>query len=330
MIGLARHIEYLLLHNDRVSVPGLGTFAILYREARMLPDGSSFLPPVRNIEFRPGETDDDGLLLRSVMRAGFITRDEAQEAISAEVDAIRRAVESDGEYRLGRLGRFVPVEGRLGFCADEANFIEYPRFGFAPVEVNLLEEPEADNEAPVPDEAKTPDRIYISFSRRAFRAAAVAAAVIVFLLMLSRPINTPDTTVNYAGMLSAELFGTTADTAQIFDDGEETADMDVMRSDASEASGSVASETADTSVNSTADTYYIIVSSLPSRALAEKQIECFRRQGVSGDLHIYETARKARLYVASFNDFEKARRYLARLVKEQPAFENAWIMNVGN
>ena len=77
----------------------------------------------------------------------------------------------------------------------------------------------------------------------------------------------------------------------------------------------------------TADTYYIIVSSLPSKRLAEKQIECFRQQGVACDLHIYETARKARLYVASFNNFEEARQYLSQLVKEQPLFENAWIMN---
>ena len=56
MIELARHIEYLLLHNDRVSVPELGVFTVTYREARLLPDGSSFLPPVRSIGFLPGET----------------------------------------------------------------------------------------------------------------------------------------------------------------------------------------------------------------------------------------------------------------------------------
>ena len=180
MIELARHIEYLLLHNDRVSVPGLGVFTVAYREARLLPDGSSFLPPVRNIGFLPGETGDDERLLRSVMRAGFLSYDEAREALDGEVDSIRRAIEAEGEYRLGRLGRFVQHDGGLSFCADEANFVEYPRFGFAPVEVNLLEEPEAENEVAVVEEAKTPDRIYISFPRRTLRAVAVAAAVIVF------------------------------------------------------------------------------------------------------------------------------------------------------
>ena len=85
-----------------------------------------------------------------------------------------------------------------------------------------------------------------------------------------------------------------------------------------------------TEAGTTANTYYIIVSSLPSKRLAEQQIECFRQQGISCDLHIYETPRKARLYVASFGNFDEARQYLSQLVREQPLFENAWIMNAGD
>lgn len=334
MIGLARHIEYLLLHHDRVVIPGLGSFVTLYRAAQILPDGSSFLPPMRSVEFRFGEIGSDELLLRSVMRAGFMTRDEACRAIADEVEAIRRAAADGGEYRLGRLGRFVEADGQLAFCVDEANFVEYPRLGFAPVEVTLLEEAETEAEPVTAVEIKTSDRIYISLPRRVLRAAAVAAAVIVFLLMLSKPVNTPDTTVNYAGLLSAELFGTAGDTACV---------ADVVEIEAVDATSSVASlsESGTEAVVSVpeavapdaapiADTYYIIVSSLPSKRLAEKQIECFRQQGVSSDLHIYETPRKARLYVASFNDFGDARRYLSQLVEEQPVFANAWIMKAGD
>ena len=87
MIGIARHIEYLLLHHGRVTLPGIGTFAVNYREARLLPDGSSFLPPVRSVEFHPDECGDDERLLRSVMRSRFIFRDEAARAIADEADA---------------------------------------------------------------------------------------------------------------------------------------------------------------------------------------------------------------------------------------------------
>lgn len=329
MIGIARHIEYLLLHHGRVTLPGIGTFAVNYREARLLPDGSSFLPPVRSVEFHPDECGDDEQLLRSVMRAGFISRDEAARAIADEADAIHQALKAGDDYRVGRLGRFVLHNGQIDFQVDETNFIEYPRLGFAPVEVQPLEEPEAENETAVTVENKTPDRIYISFPRRILRAAAVAAAVIVFLLMLSKPINTPDTTVNYAGVLSAELFGPSSTVQASVD--EAVVDTTTLAPNTVSVEAEAAHPaTTVTEAGTTANTYYIIVSSLPSKRLAEQQIECFRQQGISCDLHIYETPRKARLYVASFGNFDEARQYLSQLVREQPLFENAWIMNAGD
>lgn len=329
MIGIARHIEYLLLHHGRVTLPGIGTFAVNYREARLLPDDSSFLPPVRRVEFYPDECGDDERLLRSVMRAGFISRDEAARAIADEADAIHQALKAGDDYRVGRLGRFVLHDGQIDFQVDETNFIEYPRLGFAPVEVQPLEEPEAENETAVTVENKTPDRIYISFPRRILRAAAVAAAVIVFLLMLSKPINTPDTTVNYAGVLSAELFGPSSTVQASVD--EAVVDTTTLAPNTVSVEAEAAHPaTTVTEAGTTANTYYIIVSSLPSKRLAEQQIECFRQQGISCDLHIYETPRKARLYVASFGNFDEARQYLSQLVREQPLFENAWIMNAGD
>lgn len=329
MIGIARHIEYLLLHHGRVTLPGIGTFAVDYREARLLPDDSSFLPPVRRVEFYPDECGDDERLLRSVMRSRFIFRDEAARAIADEADAIHQALKAGDDYRVGRLGRFVLHDGQIDFQVDETNFIEYPRLGFAPVEVQPLEEPEAENETAVTVENKTPDRIYISFPRRILRAAAVAAAVIVFLLMLSKPINTPDTTVNYAGVLSAELFGPSSTVQASVD--EAVVDTTTLAPNTVSVEAEAAHPaTTVTEAGTTANTYYIIVSSLPSKRLAEQQIECFRQQGISCDLHIYETPRKARLYVASFGNFDEARQYLSQLVREQPLFENAWIMNAGD
>lgn len=329
MIGIARHIEYLLLHHGRVTLPGIGTFAVDYREARLLPDGSSFLPPVRSVEFHPDECGDDERLLRSVMRAGFISRDEAARAIADEADAIHQALKVGDDYRVGRLGRFVLHNGQIDFQVNETNFVEYPRLGFAPVEVQPLEEPEAENETAVTVEDKTPDRIYISFPRRILRAAAVAAAVIVFLLMLSKPINTPDTTVNYAGVLSAELFGPSSTVQASVDEAVVDTTTLAPNTVSVEAEATHPATTV-TEAGTTANTYYIIVSSLPSKRLAEQQIECFRQQGISCDLHIYETPRKARLYVASFGNFDEARQYLSQLVREQPLFENAWIMNAGD
>ena len=49
MIGLVRHIEYLLLHNDDVFIPGLGRFTVLCDEAKIQSGGTSFLPQKLNL-----------------------------------------------------------------------------------------------------------------------------------------------------------------------------------------------------------------------------------------------------------------------------------------
>ena len=318
MIGLVRHIEYLLLHNDDVFIPGLGRFTVLCDEAKIQSGGTSFLPPVRKVAFESVATGDSGLLVRSVMRAGFISWDEAVEAIAEEVESVYKHLEQGGN-------------GNVCFQPQENNSIENPRFGFTPLEITPREEDVEDREIPTVEAEKVRDRVYISFHRRTVRAAAVAAAIIVFLLMLSKPINTPDTTANYAGLLSAELFGqadTTTDET-IVNDFESVLGIDEMPDTIAAGEENVL-ETAVHDIETARNTYYIIVASLPSKQMAEKQIECFHRQGVSTDLQIYETARKSRLYVASFDDFDEARRYHSRLVQEQPLFANAWIMRAGN
>ena len=331
MIGLVRHIEYLLLHNDDVFIPGLGRFTVLCDEAKIQSGGTSFLPPVRKVAFESVAMGDSGLLVRSVMRAGFISWDEAVEAIAEEVESVYKHLEQGDDYGFGRLGRLVLVDGNVCFQPQENNSIENPRFGFSPLEITPREEDAEDREIPTVEAEKVRDRVYISFHRRTVRAAAVAAAIIVFLLMLSKPINTPDTTANYAGLLSAELFGqadTTTDEA-VVNDFESVLGIDEMPDTIAAGEENVL-ETAVHDIETARNTYYIIVASLPSKQMAEKQIECFHRQGVSADLQIYETARKSRLYVASVDDFDEARRYHSRLVQEQPLFANAWIMRAGN
>ena len=97
MIGLVRHIEYLLLHNDDVFIPGLGRFTVLSDEAKIQSGGTSFLPPVRKVAFESVATGDSGLLVRSDMRAGFISWNEAVEAIAEEVESVYKHLEQGGD-----------------------------------------------------------------------------------------------------------------------------------------------------------------------------------------------------------------------------------------
>lgn len=85
MIGLVRHIEYLLLHNDDVFIPGLGRFTVLCDEAKIQSGGTSFLPPVRKVAFESVATGDSGLLVvRLCVPVLFLGT--SGEAIAEEVE----------------------------------------------------------------------------------------------------------------------------------------------------------------------------------------------------------------------------------------------------
>ncbi len=334
MIGWICHIEYLLLHNDCVAVPGLGCFRVIHHESCLLPDGCSFLPPTRTITFEEGVGKSDELLVHSWKRACFISCDEALTEIAEAVALLRRELESKHSYELGRLGTLVENNGVITFQSGWQNCVEYSRFGLAPLTIIPLSENKAGDDEPAIDSAeeqmwqKNPERIYISFSRRLVRIASVAAAVIFFLLMVSRPVDAPDAMSHYAAILSAELF-TQSDKSAESDSLRLWEPLPVVESSIKVDSVRVQQPEEpqiQSIVSAKKGNYYIVVASLPTRSLAEKQIECFRQQGITDELSVHESLHKARLYIASFDKLGEAQKYLARLVKEQTLFANAWIM----
>ncbi len=334
MIGWIRHIEYLLLHNDHVAVPGLGCFSVVYHEARLLSDGHSFLPPTRTIAFKAGEGKENDLLVNSWMRACFISRNEALNDIAEGVATLRQELECTRRCELGRLGYLVDNKGTITFQSGHENALEYSRFGLAPLTITPLAEVEEESKNKVANEVeeqqwqRNPDRIYFSLPRRLVRAASVAAAIIIFLVMVSQPIDTPEVT-HHAGVISTELFTHTeesADTTSNLENPLTVAEASLIDTETLQPQEQLPALEPQVIAPMQGDNYYIIVASLPNRDLAEQQIECFRQQGVTANLMIYETAGKARLYIASFDGIGDAQQYLAQLVKEQERFATAWIM----
>jgi hypothetical protein len=88
------------------------------------------------------------------MRAGFISWDEAVEAIAEEVESVYKHLEQGGDYGFGRLGRLVLVDGNVCFQPQENNSIENPRFGFSLLEITPREEDAEDREIPTVEAEK--------------------------------------------------------------------------------------------------------------------------------------------------------------------------------
>lgn len=102
--NLFRHIEYLLLSNDCVIVPGLGAFIAISRPASIDHDNGIILPPSRSVIFNQAVMSDDGLLANSIARKHNLSFDEARQVILRETAIIKERLFFDKAVTAGRLG----------------------------------------------------------------------------------------------------------------------------------------------------------------------------------------------------------------------------------
>ena len=87
---LAKYIKDLLLENDKVVLPGLGTFIGKSETSKIDQKTDVLKPPKKIISFDGSRKADDGLLVRHVSKSENISLREARKAIEDFVnDCIR-------------------------------------------------------------------------------------------------------------------------------------------------------------------------------------------------------------------------------------------------
>ncbi len=139
VIGLARHLEVLLLNNDCVAVPDFGGFVAHYVSARFDETDSMFLPPMRTIGFNPQLKMNDSLLAQSYVESFDISYPEALRRIEQDVDAIRNIILHEGQYLLEGIGTLtLNDEGNYSFQPYEAGLLTPSLYGLSSYEFNLL------------------------------------------------------------------------------------------------------------------------------------------------------------------------------------------------
>lgn len=191
MIEIHRHIEILLLSNDCVIVPGLGGFVAHHVEAYYNASEGLFLPPLRTLGFNPQLTINDSLLVHSYIEAYDISYPEALRRIESEVAELRQHIETEGYYELNDLGVMrLGEEGGLLFEPCEAGILSPLLYGLGSFSMQPLEKPEekpktADENA---DSCPADHAIVIKMSWLR-NIAAVAAAIIAFVMMTGTPVS---------------------------------------------------------------------------------------------------------------------------------------------
>ena len=193
MISMIEHIEYLMLNNDCVVVPGFGAFIAQYTSSNNCAQNSTFTSPKRSISFNASINHNDGLLANSIAKKALIPYAEALKQIEKSTTICRQALSDGSEVPFGRLGFFISnAEGHIEFIPFHHELANDDFFGLQSFSFPTLAERNAQvaTEETVSETYSEPE---INIGRRNWfsHKAVQIAASIVMLVCLTFALSTP-------------------------------------------------------------------------------------------------------------------------------------------
>lgn len=100
--AIVPHIQYLVMHNDCVVLPGMGAFIAHCVPARI--EGNVMHAPSRTLGFNPAVCHNDGMLASSLARRDGISYQAAANAVRVAIDEMRAVYDVAGEITIERIG----------------------------------------------------------------------------------------------------------------------------------------------------------------------------------------------------------------------------------
>jgi cell division septation protein DedD/nucleoid DNA-binding protein len=184
-VDIGRYIGDLLYTNQRVSIPGLGSFVSSYQPAVLDPVQGELSPPSKLLEFNDNLVVDDGLMVEYLCKQEGISPVEAQKLIDAYVSEIRIAIENREIVTFSGLGRlYKDYEGQLKFIPDGTNY-NTDAYGLPTINFYPIGKGQAEKQAVVRDTGprRSSGGIHAFLGRFLNRGMALALGVAVLVVL---------------------------------------------------------------------------------------------------------------------------------------------------
>lgn len=329
------HIEYLLTEQSHVIVPGLGVFICENKPAEILADGT-IKAPVREIRFNTQVTHNDETLASSIADIESISQEESHSYIQKMVDELIWTLSIEPEISLGRIGKLVVENNQIVFIESNRGVNLFNNFGLKTLSIKPIEIKEEKAETPVISESK--EKIHIAINKRTLRYVASVAAAILLFFLFSAPVTQQNTHINYAGIVSSEIFmqkqlallaDSTTDSTNTFP-GLETSIGAIPKSISQVEQELAASKEskAELAQTKTKDKYYIIVNSFPDKRETDHYLKRLHNEGYSSAA-LLENGSRSRIYIKSFPaDKRNHAQDELNSLRKNKKFADAWIYSL--
>lgn len=134
-------IKDLILDNDEVTLPGLGTFVSEVMPSTFSDKGYTINPPYRKLSFRQRESGNAGLLVEFYAKANGMDLETAGRILSEYISGLRSTLQNRKLVVFPGLGRLrATKENAFFFIADEDLDIYPYGVGLEPVSLKTHEE----------------------------------------------------------------------------------------------------------------------------------------------------------------------------------------------
>lgn len=204
MIELSTHIEYLLLNQDEVSVPQLGTFIVKDMSSRRVDEEGIFLPPYRTVSFRWDEQEPGDAFVSSLSKLHNLSHHEARIMCVEYVDELQQTLADEGSAAVGSMGYLLRDDEsqEISFMAMQSGIASPAYYGldvlpFSKLSNNVRQhrdKKQKGRKTKMTSIVTDPDTITIRINRRFANYVTTAAASVVLFFTFTSPYNTPIST----------------------------------------------------------------------------------------------------------------------------------------
>lgn len=161
---LSKIVKELILDNDEVALPGIGSFIAEIVPSVFSDKGYTINPPYRRLSFRQKGSGDENMIIDFYARCNNIDTPTASRIIREFMEEMRRVLETKKSIVFPGLGKLrATKENYFFFVADEDLDIYPEGFGLEPISLKTHEETPAEVSATMaalrsilnPEEAET-------------------------------------------------------------------------------------------------------------------------------------------------------------------------------
>ncbi len=142
---LSKIVKELILDNDEVALPGIGSFIAEIVPSVFSDKGYTINPPYRRLSFRQKGSGDENMVIDFYARCNNIDTPTASRIIREFLEEMRRVLETKKSIVFPGLGKLrATKENYFFFVADEDLDIYPEGFGLAPISLKTHEETPAE------------------------------------------------------------------------------------------------------------------------------------------------------------------------------------------